>query len=123
MDAQTASPRARAAWAYSGLGQEELAERAGLHYDRLRAILAKTNTRYVALDELHQIADATGVPRAFMQNGWEDETERRLADLEDVVRQLQGGLVALAAGNLRRTQELLAQLETDHPEAPSGASR
>lgn len=121
MDAQTASPRARAAWAFSGLDQRDLADRAGLHYDRLRAILAKTNSRDVTLDELQKIADATGVPRAFMENGWTDDTTRRLSALEDQVTQLRGGLVALAAGNLQRTRELLAQLEKGHPGAPPEA--
>lgn len=102
VDASTATPRARAAWAYSRLKQPELAAKAGIHKDRLRAILAESNAKDVKLEELYAIADATDVPRDFMASGWATEDER-VARLEDAQRQLEARLVVLEAEARGRT--------------------
>lgn len=125
MQADIATPRARAAWAYSGLDQRELAARAELNYDRLRAILSLSNKTSVHSEELEQIAEAAGVPQWFMKHDWNPPSkqtgdDKRLNRLEAQVTQLRAGLVALAAGNLQRTQALLSQLERDHPGTPAG---
>jgi hypothetical protein len=91
VDASTAAPRARAAWAYSGLNQRELAGATQISYDRVRAILGTAKRAEVSLDELYAIADATGVPRPFMERGWDSvaaddqllmTSQSRLAALE-----------------------------------------
>jgi transcriptional regulator with XRE-family HTH domain len=69
--AETAAPRARAAWAYSGLNQRELANASRISYDRVRAILGTARRSEITLEELYAIADATGVPRPFMERGWD----------------------------------------------------
>jgi hypothetical protein len=71
VDASTAAPRARAAWAYSGLNQHELAGATQISYDRVRAILGTARRSEITLEELYAIADATGVPRPFMERGWD----------------------------------------------------
>lgn len=85
MDAATATPRARAAWAFSGLDQEPLAEKAGLKYSRVRAILSRQDHSAVTLDELYKIADAADVPRPFMDDGFvvaDQALQNRVSDLE-----------------------------------------
>lgn len=47
--------RARAIWGYSRQPQEQLADAAGIHYDRLRAILGRTG-RPPTIDELLLLA-------------------------------------------------------------------
>lgn len=64
------TPRARAAWAYSGIEQRDLAERTGIAYSRLRELLRSGGRLTPTLDELYAIARETGVPRPFMDDGW-----------------------------------------------------
>jgi hypothetical protein len=91
--AETAAPRARAAWAYSGLNQRELANASRISYDRVRAILGTAKRAEISLDELYAIADATGVPRPFMERGWDIAG----ADGGDAVSRVVSRLAALEA--------------------------
>lgn len=56
------------------MSQPDLAKKAHIHPDRLRAILGASNRRDVSVEELYAIAEATGVPRAFMESGFEGPT-------------------------------------------------
>lgn len=94
VDAAIATPRARAAWAYSMLKQPELAQKAGLHKDRLRAILGESDATDVKLEELHAIAKAAGVPANFMESGWATE-DARFAELQATQRQIEARLLVL----------------------------
>ncbi len=94
--AEIATPRARAAWSFSGKSQQQLAQETGLTYGRIRALLATSNTTEVALDELHKIADACGVPRAFMENGFgESAGVVTPADLDALRAELSAQISAL----------------------------
>lgn len=102
----------RAAWAYSGLSYRELAERAGVPYDALRKWAGHTGPRRgrVPDDALERIADACGVPRWFMDAGWEGAWPA-----ENLIRawtdgRLEEEVKALYAAALRR------HIEHDHPE-------
>jgi len=94
--------RARAARAYAGLSQPKLA---GLLQTSVETLSRLENARKteITIEELWAIADACGVPRSFMEFGFEvvaDAGERalisgesgdvfeRLTVLEDQVRQL-----------------------------------
>ncbi|HEU4988774.1 MAG TPA: hypothetical protein VFT41_03245 [Gemmatimonadaceae bacterium] len=118
MDAETATPRARAAWAYSRLTQTALADlteqiHEKLNYHRLRAILGDGDTE-VGLEELHAIADACGVPRAFMEHGWQlhagddGSLEARVEHLAAEVRRLQVKVLDLEDGVVRNATEIAA---------------
>jgi hypothetical protein len=122
VDAATAAPRARAAWAYSGLNQHELASATQISYDRVRAILGTAKRSEISLDELYAIADATGVPRPFMERGWDiastDElllrtSQSRLAALEaardasEAHREALGATVEALAAELADLRQVL----------------
>jgi transcriptional regulator with XRE-family HTH domain len=64
-----AARRIRAAIAYSGLPNREIARRAGLSPSTLERMASKTSPRGATLDELDAIAGATGMPRAFLRHG------------------------------------------------------
>jgi transcriptional regulator with XRE-family HTH domain len=77
--------RVRAAWAYSGLSQEELAEAAGLKEGTIRGYLSKSRPNTPGPADLAAIADACGVPRSFMEEGFgasDPELVERVAGLE-----------------------------------------
>lgn len=85
MDPTEATPRVRAAWAFSRLNQQELAKVSGITYDRLRTILGTGRATDVTLEELRAVADACGVPYAFMEHGWpkEGDPSVHLEELRD----------------------------------------
>lgn len=69
----TSAARVRAAIAYSGRTFEQIAKQTGLGESKLRRIASATNPRGGRLHELHGIADACGVPRAWFEHGeWND---------------------------------------------------
>jgi transcriptional regulator with XRE-family HTH domain len=103
--------RARAIWAYSGLTQPDLADASGVDYNRLRAILGQSKDTEVSTDELLKLAQAAGIPRAFVLDGWQPlqaghDQEQRLLDLEEAVRRLVAAarVPGLAGGLGRRLQ-------------------
>jgi transcriptional regulator with XRE-family HTH domain len=80
--------RLRAARAFAGLTQPQLAER--LELGEVTYASSERGVRDVPRRELLAIAEATGVPMWFLEGGWEnypgsvDATARRaLAQLED----------------------------------------
>lgn len=101
--------RIRAALGYSGKEAEELADALGVSYATLRrrkTLVSPTGAK--SMEELYDIADACGVPRQFMEEGFGHD-ERRDQSLED-------RLAALEQGQERLTQTLedrLAALEDD----------
>lgn len=89
MDPEEAIPRARAAWAYSRMDQKDLAAAASLHYDRLRAILGGGRPpKDVPIEELWAIAEAAGVPRWFMEHGFDPMKETVGDDLQETTTRL-----------------------------------
>jgi hypothetical protein len=97
--------RARAAIAYSGLEQGEVIERTGIRLPTLRRIVARTDPRAASLEELYAIADACGVPRLFMEEGF-GPMATRSPSLEDRISELDRRLTAV----LDERQELLTQM-------------
>jgi len=73
-----AGARARAAIEYAGLTTQQVADRTGLSYNAVKSI--RNGQRATDLLEmLLAIGKACGVPRAFMERGWDaipDEHER-----------------------------------------------
>lgn len=100
VDGPTATSRARAAWAYSRLDQKELAKRSGVDYHQLRALIAPGNKSEVSTDDLWKIADAAGVPRWFMTEGFEGE---RLAEVENQLRRLEARVNQIAKAAVDRS--------------------
>lgn len=62
--------RARAAWAYSGMQQDELADAAGIPAATLRGYLGRSRSS-PDRDVLIAIADAAGVPAWFADHGFD----------------------------------------------------
>lgn len=62
--------RVRAAWAYSGLTQSDLAERTGIAEGTIRGWLNKKRTGGPDASDASLIAKACGVPAAFMELGF-----------------------------------------------------
>lgn len=84
-------PRVRAAWAYSGLSQEELAERVGINVRTLEGYLRKSRANTPTLDDAFAIADACWVPRWFIEEGFGEEEadmRERLVAVETAFKEL-----------------------------------
>jgi transcriptional regulator with XRE-family HTH domain len=92
-----AARRTRAAIAYSGLELSEVAERTGIPPGTLRNIMSRTAPKSGRIERLWAIADACGIPRAFMEDGWAavavaeppGSLDERVAALEESVRQFE----------------------------------
>jgi len=101
LSAEETARRCRAAWAYAALGQSELAARAGIHRDRFRRLIARSNPDRASIEEMRAIASATDVPGDFMEHGWDitrwrspDTLTGQVAQLSDTVHSLQQELDA-----------------------------
>lgn len=101
LSAEETARRCRAAWAYAALDQSELAERAGIHKDRLRRLIARSNPDRASIEEMRAIASVTNVPGDFMEHGWDttrwrspDNLAGQLERLADAVHLLQQELDA-----------------------------
>lgn len=117
-DATERRRRARVAWAYSGLGQPELADAAGIEYGTLKAYLRVGGSANPDMDQLLAIGRASGVPDAFMLYGW--SAADRIAALEHAaavdrerydaaIIELRAALVGDVAEDLLRTRERAAR--------------
>jgi hypothetical protein len=101
LSAEETARRCRAAWAYTALGQSELAARAGIHKDRFRRLIARSNPDRASIEEMRAIASVTDIPGDFMEHGWDitrwrspDMLASQLAQLSDTVRALEQELDA-----------------------------
>lgn len=131
--------RVRAAQALGGYSSvedlaEDLAKRdSGIGLKRLRSIWQRGESRAV---ERREIADLTGVPREFMEHGFEAFTQTgedtmlsRLEALEEEQRQIRDQLGELVRATRRTTRALLADEDpeaagdTRHEEDASRAPR
>lgn len=93
IDPAKTAARARAAAAYSGLEHAEIVARAkAVKRDALPRILSKTNPRGASREEREALADACGVPRWFMEEGFATPSvaslEERIEGLEASVKRL-----------------------------------
>lgn len=70
IDASAAASRARAAIAFANIRHADLAARTGISVPTLRRIVSADTPRGASIEELWAIADATRVPRAFMEHGF-----------------------------------------------------
>lgn len=111
--------RARAIWAYSRQSQDQLADAAGIHYDRLRAILGSTG-RPPTIDELLALARVARVPDVFVLHGFADELEERVARLEEIVtRRIEALGGPRPPGGLGRFRADPAPTRADRPRGES----
>ena len=104
IDPRFAAARVRAALAYANLSHEETALRTGLSVPTLRRIVSASSPRGAGIEELWAIADACGVPRGFIEDGFEpfrqtgdQASAAGVDDLRAVVLQLSDDLRALRA--------------------------
>ena len=76
--------RVRVAWTYSGLSQPELAKRTGIKVRTLGGYLAESKPQIPDYETRARIADACGVPRSFMEEGFSESAsaDDRVAELE-----------------------------------------
>jgi hypothetical protein len=72
----------------------------------MSAILSVNGPGTPTLDELYAIADATGVPRWFMDAGW-DGRPSYVALVNELRRELTERVDALEAGQRRISREIL----------------
>jgi hypothetical protein len=96
LSAEETARRCRAAWAYAALDQSELAAQAGIHKDRFRRLIARSNPDRASIEEMRAIASVTDVPGDFMEHGWDitrwrspDTLAGQLERLTDAVHVLQ----------------------------------
>lgn len=106
--------RIRAARAYAGLKQTELADRIGVD---VQTIKRREGGRTRAKPgELHAIASACGVPVGFLQNGFgeapRDEIIERLERVEQMVASNQELLVVNGAPDLEPVREYVGRIVT-----------
>jgi transcriptional regulator with XRE-family HTH domain len=87
--------RVRAAWAFSGLSQADLAQRAGINSGTLRGYLRKANPNAPELEDAKAIADACGVPRSFMEEGFGEPPAGLAAQLQEMQTRLDAVVVLL----------------------------
>ena len=87
---------ARAAWAYSGLGQRELAARTGIPFGTLRGYIGKGDKPGPDWTDGIKIADATGFPRYFMAYGFDNLSvlSAGLLDLADDPAEMPPGVTS-----------------------------
>lgn len=97
IDPAHVAARARAALAYANIEVKDSKDRIGIPYSTMTRIVSPKNPRGArTVEELWAIADACGVPRAFMERGFEVVVEAEEAarvngaanDLEDVLRRV-----------------------------------
>lgn len=104
--------RIRAARAYAGLKQTELAERVGVDVQTIKR--RERGTAAAKPAELHAIASACGVPVKFLQNGFgdapRDEVLERLDRLEHLVAGNQDLLIATGAPDLQPVREYVGRV-------------
>ncbi len=117
-----ATRKARAAWAYSGLDQDELAERAGIKPATLANYLLSTRGG-PGLEQLLKIAEATGVPDAFMRHGFAAIKDLDEPSLEERVEALERQLQALTRrAAAAAPPDLVPPAETQHLSAGAPSS-
>lgn len=118
-DSEAYAARTRAARGYAGLKHHELAALLNVSVRTLNRM--ESGKRPPDLEEREAIAAACGVPPAFMEVGFAplgrpiSDLERSVHDLRSQFTELRAAVVALAAGNLRHTRELLGLDEKDRP--------
>jgi transcriptional regulator with XRE-family HTH domain len=95
IDPRAAAARARAAIAYAGLEHSDVEKATGLDVAMIRRITSKASPRDGRVERLWAIADACGVPRSFMERGFD-----ALAEAENAQR-IEGLASDLAALRLR----------------------
>lgn len=95
-----AAARVRAALAYSGMEYEQLSEKTKIPVGTLRGITSRTRPTSGTLERLWAIADACGVPRWFVEHGFEPPAEMD----SDV-----GGRLEFLEAAVAETQEVLAE--------------
>ena len=99
-------------WAFSLLDQDDLANAASIHKDRVRAILGRTNPKQATLEELYALAKAVSAPRAFVDEGFAGlenrELERRVDRLAADLARTSAQLRTLAEATITRLNQLEA---------------
>lgn len=85
-------PRIRAAWAFSGIDQRELASAVGIDYGTLRNYFSDARGG-PPLEVAFKIADACEVPQKFMTEGWDVLiSQPDLSPIREEVRKLQAAV-------------------------------
>lgn len=86
--------RVRAAWAYSGQSQADLAKKTKINERTLEGYLSK-KAPHPTLEDALRIAWACGVPKAFIEEGFEATRSHneQLADMQHMLRQIHASVV------------------------------
>ena len=116
IDPNEVARRTRAALAYANLDVKRSPEVTGISYATMQRIVSPTSPRGASLEQLWAIADATGVPRAFMEHGFETMSDRpadeelaaRVDQIERAQRDMRDQLAQLVNSTRRTTRALLA---------------
>lgn len=130
-----AARRARAAMGYAGLDYDELAAKTGITVGTLRNITSRSRPQSGSIDRLYAVADACGVPRTFMDEGWsryDGTVEGRLEELKSYLQNVALAVESIATATGVDNQELagrdalralvqhdVAQLDTFAGETPT----
>ena len=90
----------RAAWGYSGLGQDELAEKVGVPPGTFRGYLRRGQANAAPQSVIQNVARECGVPPEFMEVGFAP-LERPITDMEQRLYELERRVDGLAAAPAR----------------------
>jgi len=84
-----AARRTRAAIGYAGFDMKEVAGASGITIGTLNNIVSRTRPSGGTIERLWAIADACGVPRSFMEDGFTPDPPRSPSEqLDDLQRQI-----------------------------------
>lgn len=122
-------PRIKQARNLAGLTQDELAERLSVNVNTIKRHESEKGKAPRVVDRI-AIAQVTGIALDFIEGVIQDpldaaddvvrklrEHEKQIAAQEKASTELRAALAELAADSLRRTRELEARLDRDHPPA------
>lgn len=111
VDSREAALRTRAAIAYSGKEQSEIAELSGIPLYTIRRIVSLANPRGAPIEELWLIADACTIPRWFMEAGFDVDLAQD-ADIDLAITDEMRQYMALKTMDLAVDKQIAA-LEAD----------
>jgi transcriptional regulator with XRE-family HTH domain len=104
---QELAARVRAARGYSGLHAKQLAKELSISVETMSRI--ENGRRAVPYEERTKIAQACGVPRWFLENGWAATPGLRNPDFE--IRHVDGSVTRVELHNEGATPDAVARLE------------
>lgn len=103
---ESVAARVRAALAYANIKVKDSGKRVGISAATMARIVSPTDPRGADGDQLDLIADACGVPRWFLERGFDVKPAGANANGDSEVRELRDAVGGMATDILRLQREL-----------------